>query len=80
MTFTMNVCISDRCVHEGQLYPQIIHPSQFSLILSPPADCLMNTHFGPVETLGGDTHFCRPLLQDPVWNRQHLFNPPVHIV
>ncbi|KAK9970084.1 hypothetical protein ABG768_026052 [Culter alburnus] len=73
-----------RCLHQGKPYPQIIHPSQFSLILNPPTDCLMNTHIGPVEAhcdgAAGDTHFCRPLLQDPVWSKQHLFNPPVHII
>lgn len=76
-----------RCLHQGKPYPQIIHPAQFSLILSPATDHLMNTHTAAVEThcdgavlTAGDTHFCRPLLQDPVWSGQHRFNPPVHII
>lgn len=59
-----------RCVHEGKPYPQIIHPSQISVILNPPTDRLMDTH-----TAAGNTHFCRPLLQEPVWTGQHTHVP-----
>lgn len=69
----MNMCVFARCVHEGKPYPQIIHPSQISLILNPPTERLMNTHTG-----AGHTHFCGPLLQEPVWTGQHLFNTPLH--
>ncbi|KAG1949085.1 sushi domain-containing protein 3 isoform X2 [Pimephales promelas] len=61
-----------RCVDEGKPYPQIIHLKmcQISVILSPPADRLLNTHTG-----AGHTHFCQPLLQEPVWTRPHT---PAH--
>ncbi|XP_067269028.1 sushi domain-containing protein 3 isoform X2 [Pseudorasbora parva] len=70
-----------RCLHQEKPYPQIIHPAQISLILSPATDHLMNTHTSAVDahTGSGHTHFCRPL-QDPVWTGQHRFNPPVHII
>ncbi|KAK2899107.1 hypothetical protein QQF64_031430 [Cirrhinus molitorella] len=57
--------------------------SQFSLILTPATDYLINTHMGPIDThcvfplprdSAGDRHFCRTL-QDPVWNGQNLFSP-----
>ncbi|KAI2661213.1 Sushi domain-containing protein 3 [Labeo rohita] len=72
-----------RCLQQGKPCPQSIHPSQFSLILAPPTDYLINTHMGPVDTRhafplpcdsAGDRHFCRTL-QDPLWNAQHLFSP-----
>ncbi|KAK7146619.1 hypothetical protein R3I93_014163 [Phoxinus phoxinus] len=46
------IYIPCRCVHEGK----ILHPSQISVILHPPAERLMNTHTG-----AGDTHSCRPV-------------------
>ncbi|XP_056098569.1 sushi domain-containing protein 3 [Rhinichthys klamathensis goyatoka] len=58
-----------RCVDEGKPCPQIIHPSQISVILSPPADGLLNTHPG-----AGHTHF----LQEPVWTGQHPSHTPAH--
>ncbi|XP_058639837.1 sushi domain-containing protein 3 isoform X2 [Onychostoma macrolepis] len=72
-----------RCLQQGKPCPPSIRPSQFSLILSPPTDYLINTHMGPVEAHGvfpvprgaaGDRHFCRPL-HDPLWNRPHLYSP-----
>ncbi|XP_016085049.1 sushi domain-containing protein 3-like [Sinocyclocheilus grahami] len=72
-----------RGLHQGKPCPPSIHPSQFSLILSPPTDYLINTHMGPVDVRGAfpvprdaaeDRHFCRPL-HDPLWNGPHPYSP-----
>ncbi|XP_073675685.1 sushi domain-containing protein 3 [Garra rufa] len=64
-----------RCFQQGKPCPQSVCSSQFSLILTPAADYLRNTHTGPcVIPVPHDRHFCRTL-QDPVWDGQHLLSP-----
>ncbi|XP_026126510.1 sushi domain-containing protein 3 [Carassius auratus] len=64
-----------RCLDQEKPCPPSAHPSQVSVILSPPSDYLIHTLMGPVEArdAAGDRQ-----VHDTLWNSPRP--PPVHMM